>query len=279
MLKSTRPQENIEDTDYIYNSLVSLGYGSSHLKAIARPDAYIPGISGFLFDITEDETLSAKADITEHYTEDNVAIQDHVAVKPTRFTVTGNQGELVSSLSPTDTTVKQTITQLDFIEEYITPITVGNDDGMALKKLNSPSKVLVSSAYTMFNSMAINNPYPRQAWAFNYLYQLLLGRMYFTVETPWGVLRNMMIESIDAIQSKDTAYKSSIKVTFVQVRMAGEVQIVEGQLIKRTADKTTQQNAASSNVAGNPVASTPASVTEAATAFKAAMEQNGRMRS
>lgn len=71
-------------------------------KAIVRPDNPPPGIAGFLFDIVGDEMVMLTSEITDHYVEDNTAIQDHVALAPEQITVKGIVAELVigSELPP-----------------------------------------------------------------------------------------------------------------------------------------------------------------------------------
>lgn len=71
-------------------------------KAIVRPDNPPAGVAGFLFDIVGDETVMLTSEITDHYVEDNTAIQDHVALAPEQITLKGTVGELVigSELPP-----------------------------------------------------------------------------------------------------------------------------------------------------------------------------------
>lgn len=69
-------------------------------KAIVRPDNPPRGIAGFLFDIRQEETIELNSDITDHYVEDNTAIQDQVALKPEMITLRGLVAEL-STHSPT----------------------------------------------------------------------------------------------------------------------------------------------------------------------------------
>jgi len=52
------------------------------------------GISGFVFDIREDENITLKADITDHFVEDNSTIQDHISLKPIKISLRGFVGDL-----------------------------------------------------------------------------------------------------------------------------------------------------------------------------------------
>ena len=53
------------------------------------------GIGGFVFDYLGDVNVSLQADITDHFAEDNTAIQDHVAMRPIKVVMRGFVSELV----------------------------------------------------------------------------------------------------------------------------------------------------------------------------------------
>lgn len=66
-------------------------------QAIIRPNNPPPGIAGFLFDIRGEEVAELISEITDHYVEDNTAIQDQVALKPEMITVRGLVAELTNA--------------------------------------------------------------------------------------------------------------------------------------------------------------------------------------
>ena len=47
------------------------------------------GIGGLAFDIFEEHKVELQSDITDHYVEDNTAIQDQIANRPLKFTLRG----------------------------------------------------------------------------------------------------------------------------------------------------------------------------------------------
>lgn len=69
-------------------------------KAIIRPNNPPPGIAGFLFDITGDEWVELRSQITDHYTEANTAVQDNIALEPEQVTVRGMVAELANAAPP-----------------------------------------------------------------------------------------------------------------------------------------------------------------------------------
>jgi len=53
------------------------------------------GLGGFVFDVEGATNIDLTADITDHYTEDNVAVQDHIALRPKRIRLDTYVGEVV----------------------------------------------------------------------------------------------------------------------------------------------------------------------------------------
>jgi len=72
----------------------------------------VPDIGEFLFDIEGTSQITLEADITDHYVEDNTAIQDHIALKPEKITLKGYQGEVVTTEQIQNKTTAQLISKL-----------------------------------------------------------------------------------------------------------------------------------------------------------------------
>jgi hypothetical protein len=74
---------------------VNLAATTQALLSPENQDENLPkGINDFVFDIPLSESITLTAEITDHYTEANIAIQDHVALQPVKVTLTGQVGEL-----------------------------------------------------------------------------------------------------------------------------------------------------------------------------------------
>ena len=82
-------------------------------------------INGFLFDIVGKIQHDLDSDSTDHYVEDNTAVQDHIALKPEKITLVYYHGE-VSDVSNNITSVKkkelQGETNIKVLVEYLVPI-------------------------------------------------------------------------------------------------------------------------------------------------------------
>ena len=81
------------------------------------------GIAGFQFDIFEEHKSELQAEITDHFVEDNSTRQDHIAIKPERFTLRGFVGELVETKSDPKSEVTELAEKLTIINDYIPTIT------------------------------------------------------------------------------------------------------------------------------------------------------------
>lgn len=83
-----------------------------------------------------------------------------------------------------------------------------------------------------------------QSNAAAYFYQLWLGRMKFSVETPFGVMNNMAILDAHILQEGSSRQRSNFTITFQKIRVAGEATVAPGQLAGRRAlqDASPTQN-------------------------------------
>jgi len=50
----------------------------------------------FAFDIEDENTVSLESDITDHFAEGNISIEDMIALRPEKITVHGFKGELAN---------------------------------------------------------------------------------------------------------------------------------------------------------------------------------------
>lgn len=190
-------------------------------QAVVRPTG-LSGISGFLFDIVAREDAHLNSEITDHFVEDNTAIQDHIALRPERFTVKGYAGEICDAYPQGVQTVQQVLDKVAVLatiapqfasqaEQVYTQITTGQ--ATLGEIINS-----VSSVYDLF-SQAITTATRQQA-AFNYFYAMWRARQLCTVETPWNVFTDMAIDDVRCQQDEETKVISEFSVTFKKIRKA-----------------------------------------------------------
>ena len=220
----------------VFSALNTLVSQDSRL-AIVRPDNPPPGVAGYLFNIVTDDAVDLESDITDHYIENNTAIQDHIALKPEVISVRGLVAEL-SGIQPVQGTLSQQPNALPAIPSYSPEFTDGTVQTMVQSEAE-PERIQASisdsqSLFGYYNSRAPQEPnQTKQSYIFGYFYQLWKGRQLFSVETPWGIWNNMAILSLNATQGEDTRTVSDIRIQFKRISKVESVTVIPGNLVGR----------------------------------------------
>lgn len=81
-----------DDSTSVFDVLRSLS--QLERQAIVRPKNPPDGIAGFVFNVTQEEEINLRSVITDHFVEDNTAINDEIALSPEEFTLRGIVAEL-----------------------------------------------------------------------------------------------------------------------------------------------------------------------------------------
>lgn len=191
---------------------------------IVRPTGGTPtsGINGFVFDIWAEEEITLESEITDHYVEDNYAIQDHIAQKPIRYIAKGYVGELNNLFPNSLLSILTAVQSLDSVglflpafsaqatQVYAKAAAVGNQIGNVISQAKDIYSILTNSATTA----------TKQQSAYTTFYNFWVNRQLCTVETPYGVLYNMAIERVSPMQPENTKIISEFTVSFKQIRLA-----------------------------------------------------------
>lgn len=200
----------------------------------------LKGIAGFIFDITERESIRLESEITDHYIEDNTTIQDHIALKPIEFSITGSVGELIYSKNgSTELIFNENTGKYDIkikpnyesiIEEKLLAFSPFAPDlaQQASQLFNQVQNLInkakdlnkaVKNIYNLFNDVEVAKKETRQAKAYEFFKALWENRQYFTIDTYWATFDNMAIISIEVDQT-DTDTISTFNIKFKQLRFA-----------------------------------------------------------
>lgn len=209
----------------------------SPLDSNGKIDPTLTQPTALLFHYEGDNSVGLKSDITDHFVEDNTAVEDQIALRPEIVSVTGFIGEL-NNVLPTALQVLQNIANnLLLVESYQPALTV-----TALVKLNQ-AKLLYDSAksvansavaawsslassadqigttgtFTVGSSAFLQN---KQQAMFQQLYGYWYNRVLFNVQTPWAIFTNMAIDSMDPTQDETTRMITSFKINFKKIRTA-----------------------------------------------------------
>lgn len=185
------------------------------------------GLSGWEFDVLQDESLSIEADITDHYVESGTYLNDHKVIKPVQITVSGLKGELVykppEGLQGQTQELNNKLTEVDaylgdytpgMIQEIQRSILIANS---AVSRINQN----LDRTQNVLSSLSGEGPETtKQQRAYTELKALFNSSQLITVQTPWRYFDSMMITSISCRQGPDSAYYSQISVTLKEIRFA-----------------------------------------------------------
>lgn len=208
-------------------------------------------ISGFLFDVKGRDEVNLQAEITDHWTENNTAIQDHIAIKPITIRVNGFVGELRTNYDPK---TLQNIaanyagksTALAYLAPEITTQAKAVFNQMErlyglYEKANSVEKNL----YAVFENTASAQTETKQQKAFQFFKNAWQARQAFQVQSPWQTFDNMYIQTLRATQDDETKYITEFEITFKQLRFANTLTrgLTDEEKEQIKAEKLTQQAA------------------------------------
>lgn len=224
------------DSPSIFAALNTLVLNRAQL-AIVRPDNPPPGIAGFLFDVVNDDGSELESDITDHYTEDNNPVQDHIALRPEIVTVSGSIAEVVRAM-PVAKPITAVTNPLPIIPSLTPALAPGAEAAqVATATTAAQEQASITSTQSLYGYYQARLPQQpnqtKQQVAYGFMYQLWKGRQLFSVETPWGFFTNMAIQSITARQGPDSRFVSDFDITFKKIRTVKSVTIVPGLLAGR----------------------------------------------
>lgn len=193
-------------------------------KYVVAPAAKF-GFGGFNFDIEGDVEVELAAEITDHFVEDNTALQDHIAIRPERLVLNSQVGELVyideddGVLGVAQNVARKLIT----LGAYLPAITQGAQQAKNIFKGGFKELSLdnLDTAQDLWGLAKNLNPAAtRQQKAYLYFKALFQKRIPVSVQTPFGYMQDMAIEAVTGVQSADSKYVSSFSITLKEIRTA-----------------------------------------------------------
>ena len=185
------------------------------------------GISGFVFQIPDTEEITLTSDVTDHFTENNSFINDHVVNKPIQVTLTGSIGELFFERPRGLAGAAQAIqNRLETVEAYLGDRTPGFVQdaqaiiGQAQTAISAINQTLdrVQNVVGLFEGEGPEETL--QQLAYQELFALYRLRSIVTVQTPWTYYDSMIITSISFRQNVDSEEITDISVSLKEFRVA-----------------------------------------------------------
>ena len=218
------------------------------------------------FGISGGDTVTISSDITTHYIEDNSAIQDHWAIQPINYTLTGYVGEVI--YQPAE---KLTNWLESNVTNYLEPLsiispTVSSYMSTAMntvhqieanyQKYSKYAENLIKS----FNAMqGITTEPSNQYTVCQNLIKLRNNRILVDVFTPFGTFKNMAIANAVMTQDEKSKYKSSLQVSLQEYRQVSTItrQATENEVSKLVGSQQEAEintgNAKGENIGNNSV--------------------------
>lgn len=190
------------------------------------------GIAGFVFDIPRDDDIRLATDVTDHVTEDNTFINDHVVNLPIEVTLSGYQGELVfRGQEGIAGGFEELQNRLETVEAYLGSLTPGFVQqaqavvGQQQRALSAINQTLAQAQNIVGLFEGADPEATRQEQAYQQLFALRAAREPVTLQTPWAYFDSMIITNIAFRQTEETQDISEISVTLKEFRV-GQVQTV-----------------------------------------------------
>lgn len=207
----------------------------------------------FLFDFEGENSVTLDMDITDHFVEDNTALQDHVAIKPVMIETEGFVGEL-SDIAPRDLLpLKKLADKLTTLQPFLpqlsaTALIAYNDALQAYQTAQAAASAAVQawSQVPLIGSTPnlpgfIQSRLPvqnKQQAAYDRFYAYAQNRQLFRVQTPWAVFENMEIKTLRAVQDPNTRTMSTFNVTFKQMRFTSTLTNGSATALGRAVDQS-----------------------------------------
>lgn len=222
------------------------------------------GVGGFIFDVEGESTVTLNNEITDHFTEDNSAIQDHIAVRPNRLILRSYVGEVVYRLDPdNDTTLQQVVQKLTILNGYLPELSAAvqqakdvYENGIGNVGLGAITGANISQAADLWaNIKNLTPPIPRQAQAYMYFKALRDQKILVSVQSPFEFMANMAIESVIGFQGEDSKYISDFTITLKQIRTAPTVVVPFNE--SRFSSRPVNQNSIDSEINTRPATISP----------------------
>lgn len=176
----------------------------------------------YVFDTRGDEEITLESDITDNYVENNSSVQDHIGLKPEVITLSGYVGELTNKPAEELKDIRTATPIIEGFNPFAPQITTS-----AQYLLNRTEEIFnvykkMDRTIPRLEQMLKRVPVPpevtNQQKVFGRFEELWRLRTLVTVYTPFIVMKDMAIQSVQARQEEGSAYISSFTVTFKKIR-------------------------------------------------------------
>jgi hypothetical protein len=236
----------------------------------------LTGPPSILFHYEGEQSIQVSSDITDHFIEDNTSIQDQVALKPIIVNTHGIIGELNNVPPAALALLQQSLNTLTAVGGYSPTLTLSAQNAynkafaayqLASNATNAAvaavSSISGNSGESVIGSnngtiQKVSNQNRQQTY-FQQLYGYWQSRTFFTIQTPWAIFQNMVILSLNPVQSADDRMSTDFGVTFKQINIASTAllgPVLQGSGRNITQSAPVQNNGVTAVNPGGPSVST-----------------------
>lgn len=190
-------------------------------------------IGPFAFDYQGDDTVDMNNDVTDHFLEDNTAVQDHIGVRPITVTMRGLISELAlaqsvaNSISAALASVENQLSQASaYLGAYTPGVTqrmfaaITQAQNLAIQVEQAAARAAQIASFFFPGPAQLN----RLQAGYAELNSLYKAGTLFTVFTPFETFDNMAITSIKAVQPERSKTVADVTVTMKQLRFVQNIQ-------------------------------------------------------
>ena len=176
------------------------------------------------FHVYGTESINLQADITDNYVENNIAYQDHIALKPRVFTVTGEVGELTWFKNEEENSLIGAVAQkLQPVVAFLPPISkqaqAAQDKALKILGLVDSLDNFATRTLTSFTKYSDEKgALTEQQRSYEYLLKLWSDRVPINIKTPWAKLSDFVIQNIEFTQPDRTKDKTQVKISLKEFR-------------------------------------------------------------
>jgi hypothetical protein len=224
-------------------------------SSVVKPAGMV-GTGGFLFDVRGNDEVTLESEATDHFLEDNTAVQDHIAMRPAMITLKGYMGQVkdttqnflagvlgniqslgdIGGLAPGfSQQAAQAYSKIESVTSQVNNVLSQASNIAQIFKLRSTTQTPTQMAFQFFENIRKNN-------------------ILCTVETPFKVYTNMIVVRLGAIEREESNTISDFSVTFKEIRTVSAAvtpqQTASGRSIDMLSD-TTQKGPASEALLDN----------------------------
>lgn len=207
------------------------GLNQQSIEYLVTPFAGF-GIAGFKFSAFKQYKAELRSNITDNYSEKNIALHDNIALEPEMYSLSGMIGEISYEYKGNQASQINKIAQkLTTITGFLPALsatmkTMHNFINTKIEPSQAYTDATLGTALDLYQTyQKLNPPQTAQAKAYNFFLALRNARVLISFETPYGFKTNYAIANLVMTQPDYTDTRSDVEVVLKEFRYAQTSQV------------------------------------------------------